>query len=266
MNTSIEQEVQQPANTLTQSGEKNTAIGSATNFSINYNHILTPQTHDETLGKTIDELKAYREQVKLYEELGIINCTNGLKDTELAPLRCMPSVHSSLFFMGVGGEKWVKDEQLRKSFENMLRRTEFVGGEVRFLLINPASDAYSYLYQLRGESVPYNSYDQFVELIRKHSNLHVRLYNHMPSFRMQFVDDSYLAVSRYYFDKSSHEQWGGGWKIPHLIICNERSEFGKSEIKYRGSLFGSFLLAYNSIWNNGTDIKKWDEEGRKFNK
>ena len=264
MYKSLEQGDQQSTAALTQSGEKNTAIGSATNFSINYNNIL--QTDDETIGKTIQELQAYREKVKMYEELGIINCTKGLKDTDLDPLRCMSSVHSSLFFMGVGGEKWVKDAQLRKSFENMLRRTESVGGEVRFLLINPASDAYGDLYQLRGESVPYDSYGQFVMLIKKYSNLNVRLYSHMPSFRMQFVDDSYLAVSRYYFDKSSHDQWDGGWKIPHLIICNERSEFGKSEIKYRGSLFGSFLLAYNSIWHNGMDIKQWDEEGRKFNK
>lgn len=50
------------------------------------------------------------------------------------------------------------------------------------------------------------------------------------------------------------------------IICNEQQEFDKSEVKHKGSLFGSFLLAYNSIWDNGIDIKQWDAEGKNFNK
>lgn len=248
-----------------QYGEKSTAIASAKDFTIN--NYLTQSTDDENLAKTIEELQIYREKIKWYEELGIINCAEELKGTDLEPLKCMTSVvHRSLYFMGVGGEKWVKDSQLRKAFENMLRKVKAVNGEVRFLLINPASDAYNNLYQLRGESVPYDSYGFFIEFIKQFDNLKVHLYSHMPSFRMQFVDDNYLAVSRYYFDKTSHDKWGGGWKIPHLIICNEQQEFGKQEIKHKGSLFGSFLLAYNSIWQNGIDIKQWDVDGRNYNK
>lgn len=258
---------QQPAAILKQAGEKSTAIASASDFSINYNtNILTPPSDDESITKIIAELEGYRKKIRLYEELGIINCTEELKGTTLEPLQCMPSIRNSLYFMGVGGEKWVKDAQLRKNFENMLRRTKAVGGEVKFLLINPASKAYSNLYQLRGESVPYESYGRFATMVDIFDNLKVHLYSHMPSFRMQFVDDSYLAISRYYFDKPAHDHWAGGWKIPHLIICNEQQEFDKSEVKHKGSLFGSFLLAYNSIWDNGIDIKQWDAEGKKFNK
>lgn len=252
-----------PMTSLLQNGEKNTAIGTANSVTINN---LTKPSDEESITSVIDELKALRKKIHLYEELGIINCTEELKGTQLEPIQCMKDVHTSLSFMGVGGEKWVKDPQLRKTFENMLRQTKTMGGEVRFLLINPASEAYSRLYQLRGESVPYDSYEHFANLVDKFDNLKVRLYSDMPSFRMQFVDDTYLAISRYYFDKVSHDSFGGGWKTPHLIISTEQREFGESESRYKGSLYGSFLLAYNFIWSHSEKIQKWIADGKKYNK
>lgn len=246
-----------------QNGEKNTSIGTASNVIINN---LTESSDEKSITSAIDEMKTLREKIHLYEELGIINCTKELKGTQLDPARCMRDVHTSLSFMGVGGEKWVKDKQLRKIFENMLRQTKTMGGEVRFLLINPASEAYGRLYQLRGESVPYDSYERFADLVNKFDNLKVCLYSDMPSFRMQFVDDAYLAISRYYFDKVSHDNSGGGWKTPHLIICNEQREFGENEPKHKGSLYGSFLLSYNFIWTHSVNIQTWINEGKRFNK
>ena len=137
-----------------QMGEKNTSIGTANNVTINN---LTKSNDEKFITSAIDELEILRKKIHLYEELGIINCTKELKGTQLEPIQCMKDVHTSLSFMGVGGEKWVKDVQLRKAFENMLRQTKSMGGEVRFLLINPASEAYSRLYQLRGESVPFDA-------------------------------------------------------------------------------------------------------------
>ena len=246
-----------------QMGEKSTSIGTANNVTINN---LTKSNDEKSITSAIDELEMLRKKFHLYEELGIINCTEELKGTQLEPIQCMKDIHASLSFMGVGGEKWVKDVQLRKAFENMLHRTKSMGGEVRFLLINPASEAYGRLYQLRGESVPYDSYERFVDLVNKFDNLKVRLYSDMPSFRMQFVDDTYLAVSRYYFDKVSHDSFGGGWKTPHLIISNEQKEFGKNEPRHKGSLYGSFLLSYNFIWAHSNKIQKWRNDGKIFNK
>ena len=248
---------------LLQDGDKNTAIGTANNVTINN---LTQPRDEESITRTIDEMQILREKIRLYEELGIINCTKELKGTQLEPIKCMQDVHTSLSFMGVGGEKWVKDAQLRKAFENMLRRTKSMGGEVRFLLINPASEAYNRLYQLRGEFVPFDSYECFVYLVNKFDNLKVALYSHMPSFRMQFVDETYLAISRYYFDKVSHSNSDGGWRTPHLILSDEQREYGKNEPKHKGSLYGSFLLSYNFIWSHSVSIQQWVDEGKIFNK
>lgn len=212
-----------------------------------------------------EQLKIYQEQFELYKELGIVGCTNKLKETKLAPLQCMPKVRKSLYFTGVGGEKWVKDEERRRAFSTMLLQTEAAGGEVCFLLIDPACDAYKRLYSLRGNSVPYESYQSFIELKKEHPNLHVRLYDHMPAFRMQFVDDKYVAVSRYYFDKKTHDKMEGGWMIPHLIIYNVEQGYD-SEIKYKWSLYESFRLAYRFSWEKARDISEWDKEGRIFKK
>lgn len=254
---------ERPMASFLQIGEKNTSIGTANGVTINN---LIKSSDEESITSAIDELKVLRKKIHLYEELGIINCTEELKGTQLEPIQCMKDVHTSLSFMGVGGEKWVKDAQLRKTFENMLRQTKTMGGEVRFLLINPASEAYSRLYQLRGESVPYDSYGHFADLAGKFDNLKVRLYSDMPSFRMQFVDDTYLAISRYYFDKVSHDSFGGGWKTPHLIISAEQRKFGENQPRYKGSLYGSFLLSYNFIWSHSDEIQKWVNEGKNFNK
>ena len=246
-----------------QKGDKNTSIGTAETVNINN---VTTSSDEESLTSAIDEMRTLRKKIRLYEELGIVNCTEELKGTQLEPMECMKEVHSSLYFMGVGGEKWVKEEYLRKEFENMLRQTKIMGGEVKFLLIDPSSKAYGQLYKLRGESVPYLSYERYADLDARYDNLKVRLYNTMPSFRMQFVDETYLAISRYYFDKPSHESVGGGWRTPHLIINSEQREYGMNESRYKGSLYGSFLLAYNFIWGHSTKIHDWVIRGKRFNR
>lgn len=237
-----------------QTGRSSTAIGKAD--TVNIHNVTQPEAKEPIT----------RNKIRLYEELGITDCTEELKGTQLEPMQCMKQVRASLSFMGVGGEKWVKDQQLQKAFKNMLRQTKSMGGEVRFLLINPESEAYNRLYQLRGESVPYDSYERFADLADKFDNLKVCLYSDMPSFRMQFVDEAYVAVSRYYFDKVSHDNSAGGWKTPHLIISNERREYGTNEIKYKGSLYGSFLLSYNFIWSHSCGIQQWVDSGKIFNK
>lgn len=253
MNTSNYENEKNPSISSMQNGEKSTAILHADSVNI--------------FGKDKERVESDNsELMHLYEELGIGVCVKELKGTDLEPLDCMKKLRKSLDFMGVGGEKWVKDAQMRKAFENMLRRTKTMGNEVRFLLINPACESYNRLYQLRGESVPYASYEYYEGLTDRFDNLKVHLYNDMPSLRMQFVDDSYLAIARYYIDEESHEEADGGWKTPHLIIHSEQRTYGQSEVKYKGSLYDSFHRLYNFIWLHSDDIKTWSASGKIFNK
>lgn len=263
MNAINTEDKEQKRTSIFQNAAKSTSIANAESVTINN---LMQSRDQESITSDAAELENLRKKNRVYEELGIIQCTEELKGTQLEPIHCMKDVHTSLSFMGVGGEKWVKDAQLRKAFGNMLRQTKTMGGEVRFLLINPASEAYSRLYQLRGESAPYASYEHFAELVNKFDNFKVRLYSDMPSFRMQFVDETYLAIARYYFDKVAHENSGGGWKTPHLIISAEQREYGRNEPRYKGSLYGSFWLSYNFTWSHSVKIQQWMDEGQNFNK
>ena len=251
-----------PNISINQGEGKGTGIGVAERVEIHNYNGLTPES-EKTYGNPKDELEALRKKINLYEDFGIVDCTDVLRETALEPLQCMPTIRSHLSFMGVGGEKWVRDAQLRKAFVRMLQRAT---GEVRFLLINPASESYKKLYNLRNGNVPYESYTHFIDLSKKYENLRVRLYDDMLSFRMQFVNNEYLAVSRYYLDEEPHTHAEGGWKIPHLIIFNEHQVFGETTTKYRNSLFSSFWRSYEFAWTHSIDIQKWDKEGRIFNK
>ena len=136
-NPAKQDDQQRPSVTMEQSAEKSTAIGHANNV------YITNSMQPKTLEEATKKLDACQKKLQLYEQLGIIDCTEKLKGSDLEPLTCMSNVLNSLYFMGVGGEKWVKTNHLRRVFANMLRETKARGGEVRFLLINPASQAYS---------------------------------------------------------------------------------------------------------------------------
>ena len=112
----LENENIQDKEEIFQTGRSSTAIGKADTVHI---HNVTQPEAKEPLT---------RNRIRLYEELGITDCTKELKGTQLEPMQCMKQVRASLSFMGVGGEKWVKDQQLQKAFKIMLRLRKSMGG------------------------------------------------------------------------------------------------------------------------------------------
>lgn len=229
----------------------------------------------ELYNKLTEENQNYSDKFRVLQSLGIIDCTEELKTSAYAPKACIPEIVRSFDFMGIGGEKWVKNKDededddkvdILECFESMLLRTDSFRGKVRFLIIDPECKEYKKLYKLREKSLPTESYDIFLDLLDRYDNLEVRLYSHFPTFRMQFVDNKYLAISRYYFDKNIHDDSEGGWKTPHLIIVNEVAQINDKEL-YKGSLYGSFVMAFNYYWEQNTrDIREWAKAGKKFNR
>lgn len=197
--------------------------------------------------------------LKLYKNVGIDGCTEELKDTQFEPRQCMRNVKRSLDFMGVGGNKWVDQDDKLQLFEEMLQRAAASQGKVRYLLIDPRSEGYRKLKELRHNKVPSKSYNQFKELVAKYDCLEVHLYDDLPSFRLQFVDNEYVAVSRYYIEHELHQKKEFGWKIPHLIVRAEKmGDIQKGEAEYQGTLYKSFEQLYQYIWDHSVDIKDVD--------
>ena len=199
------------------------------------------------------------ELLRLYKNIGIDDCTEELKGTPLEPRQCMQSVNKYLDFMGVGGNKWVDQDDKVDMFKTMLKKVKASKGRVRYLLVDPRSEGYRRLKELRQNKVPSASYIQFKKLVKKYDCLEVRLYDDIPSFRLQFVDQEYVAVSRYYIEHELHAKKEFGWKIPHLIIRAERlGDIQKGETEYQGTLYKSFEQLYEYIWAHSKDINELD--------
>lgn len=194
---------------------------------------------------------------KLYKRVGIIGCTEKLQGTQFEPRKCMKSVNKYLDFMGVGGNKWVDQDDKMELFLAMLERVKATNGKVRYLLINPNSKSFAQLKKLRKNKVPSSSYYKFKELVAKYDCLEVRLYDDLPSFRLQFVDQEYVAVSRYYIEHELHEKANFGWKIPHLIVRAEKiTNIQKGQTEYQLTLYKSFEQLYQYIWEHSEILTK----------
>jgi hypothetical protein len=165
-----------------------------------------------------------KDTLSKLKELGIDKCTSKLKGTPFAPLNCMNVIRRRLYFLGVSGAKWVENPENETIFRRMLNRVERNNGKVMFLLINPCSKEFNTMKRQREGSIGINAYAVWKKLLDDYSCLEVRCYNHLPLFRLQFMDDQQLAISRYQFSREQYEKYEHGWDSPHLII-NSNAEF-----------------------------------------
>ena len=196
---------------------------------------------------TKEHLLEFGKLHKNLDLLGIKNCTEKLTDTPFMPKTCMKNVKKTLFFMGVAGSKWVNDPPVYAEFERMLRKVSAAQGEVRFLLLNPNGNGWIKLKNLRRDNLSDSSYNKYQILMKNYPCLKVRLYDPLPSFRLQFVDGTYIAVSRYKFEFSEYEKTHYGWDAPHLIVENEVQDLVQGTTKHFWSLYMAFQFLYDHI-------------------
>lgn len=176
-------------------------------------------------------------------QLGIIETTNKLSDTKFAPIQCMDEIGYSLFFMGILGSKWVEN---KSKFEKFLRKIKANNGQVRFLMINPYGSGFSTLKDMRENNIKDTTTDVFSELVDKYPCLQARYYDFVPCFRLIFIDNKIVAVSRYGLDEKNYFKTKQGWDAPHLVIQRDYNYL---------SLFDPFLSYYNWVWESAKDVK-----------
>jgi hypothetical protein len=206
---------------------------------------------------TNDEIKKINKTIKskiekdqdndfhsVLEKLGVIDAKPILKDTEYAPKGVMERTTKTLSFMGILGSKWIKDDLFEK-FENFLQRIEDKNGKVRFLLIEPYSKAFKALKdrrEIRDESM-----EKLYKLTQRYEKtFEVRLYNDLPNFRLVFIDDKFLTVSRYRNGFEQYSKTEQGKLSPYIVFDNSES-----------SLYCSFETFFNSTWDKYS--KKLDD-------
>lgn len=184
------------------------------------------------------------EVITILKEMGIVGATSRLSESKFEPDQCMAQAHRKLFFMGILGSKWVILPHVRAEFVKFLKRVQAQNGSVRFLLIEPESRFFGRLKTLREGAISDESLQHFKMLMKEFSCLEVRLYDQMPCFRLVFIDDKILAVSRYKIDKEGYFQSKFGWEAPHIIVDSSAP----------WSLYSAFELYYEQIWDGSKDL------------
>lgn len=114
-------------------------------------------------------------------------------------------------------------------------------------MINPYCQDFGLLKSLRGEHIKDESTDEFRQLVNTFPCLEARFYDFLPCFRLIFMDNNLLAISRYKLDGSNYIKTKRGWEAPHLVIEADQGDW---------SLYDPFVSYYETIWKKSTDIKE----------
>jgi hypothetical protein len=194
--------------------------------------------------------------LKDLHELGITGTVNKLSSSRFEPNQCMESTKLTLSFMGVLGSKWVGRMEgptwveHKEEFKTFLRKIQSKpNGKVRFLMVNPYGEGFKFLKSIRDDTLKDTSTKIFRELADEFECFEARFFDFVPCFRLMFIDNKILGMSRYNFEKNIYEKSKNGWEAPHLVIEPEPE-------KGNWSLFEPFLFYFEIIWKQSKDIKQ----------
>jgi class 3 adenylate cyclase len=177
--------------------------------------------------------------------LGITRCIPTLEGSEWEPRACLPKVRRDLRFSGIFGAKWVRDGTPLENFDGLLRRLSVQEGHVRFLLVNPFGTAVAEIIKARKIEADKEDLSEILEkylglMARYPSCLEVRLFDHLPHFRIVIRDDELMAVSRY-------KVWQGreyGMKAPHMILVKDP----EPESDETNNMYDAFYGHFEHMW------------------
>lgn len=186
-------------------------------------------------------------EVRRYWHLGIvgIGATAGTDRYTDALAMCS----NSLDFLGIGARK-LTDKQ--PAFEDAIDRCHRQNRPIRLLLCAPDNaELIAFAKQARQPSEEYQERVRAsLRVIRqlrldRARNIEVRFYEHLPVFRLMFVDEELCLASHYVFGE------GDGSQLPDIYI---RRRTGKRDVD---SIYYGFQQYFEQLWKRATS---WDFE------
>lgn len=182
----------------------------------------------------------YRRWRGLEKITGLQGYIEKLEDSSYHPSVCLPKVNRYLDFMGNGASKWTRESHLLR---RMCKHTRASGGQIRFLILDPASEACREAHQVTGiDQRPkiLKSLRILCELQKEFSHFHVRLHNRIPEFRLTFIERRFVSVGHYrYFREDS--------KDSPLHLYTDESDW---------SFFKPYSMYFDNAWE-GAMIADW---------
>lgn len=160
-------------------------------------------------------------RLPLIDLLGITSASAlQLRGSRLEPSDCIERTTRRLYVSGVLAGKWVAEADVQASLESLLNRldTQDSPGDVRFMVIDPASAAYRRLEQMRGGGTNVESVNRLVRLARRFQCLEVRGISHLPAFRLIVIDEDIVSFSPYALAEEAYRTSRVGWAAPHVVL------------------------------------------------
>jgi hypothetical protein len=159
------------------------------------------------------------EILAIAKQIGISAAsTMKLKDTGIEPLQCIERTVSKLYFSGVLASKWVEVGHIRRNLKELLERLDSQGGDVRFLIINPKSDGFKRLSEMRQGQISVDCVPLLQDLNSAHASFHVRVFNSLPAFRVVIIDQDLVTFSPYLLAADDYVRGNRGWDAPHVVL------------------------------------------------
>jgi hypothetical protein len=143
-----------------------------------------------------------------------------LAGSRMEPVQLMRRVRQRLWFSGVLASKWVSDPAVRSELSDFLTVLDHAPeGDVRFMIMNPAGPGYRRLRELRGDELSAEHLPLLAHLAREHSSFQVKVFDHLPAFRIHVIDKDVVTFSFYRLDEESYlEGDDQGWESPHVVL------------------------------------------------
>lgn len=151
-----------------------------------------------------------------------------LSESRWAPEQCLTRVQNSLRFMGLRSSKWVSNGTYQ-ALEKRLRFLDAVGDDiVKFLILNPESEAYERLERMREEELPCDHLAALAYLEKEHRSMVVKCVDHISAFRFTAVDSREIGLAFYPTTASEFKETNGGWSIRHTSLVTQPWSLGRS--------------------------------------
>ena len=145
-----------------------------------------------------------------------------LKGSTWDPTACVERVERDVRFMGWRSSKWVSAESLG-GFSQLLRALDHVpDGQVKFLIVNPTTDAFERLLLIRPGHADRSHLDVLLGLQREHKSFEVRCLSYLPAFRVTAIDEQELGFALYPRSRIDNANTDAGWFAPHFTVETHR--------------------------------------------
>lgn len=167
--------------------------------------------------------------------------------------------YRGLKFMGVGAGRWVQ----AKNFDAIMRNLISKHIKVRLILLNPNSEEaqiFDASNKKEGEQSVKEKIIDSIKVFNKYKkenlNIEIKVYSHMPVFRIAIIGKSRMYVGAYNVNRDDLTN-----DIPQMVLEENSNDF-------ENMLFNSFIDYFNTEWNEDSlkeiEFDKIDEEGKYF--